>query len=209
MSAAVRLPLRPCSAIYHLIREGEVIYVGQSKDALSRVAYHEHITEADEVAIYPTALAYLDEVEQREIERLSPRLNRAGVKFPYIPRYTEKRIVRAQELAAQEALAREVKAVQSMIAKHSVGNAILMRAEDVSKRLGQSSELTKDDLLRLNLADPTFPRPVQLSPRMLRWVDSEVDAWIAQNLGGAMRREIDTKLERVASHGRPRRLVAA
>lgn len=30
--------------------------------------------------------------------------------------------------------------------------------------------------------DPTFPKPVNLGPRSVGWIESEVDAWIAQRV---------------------------
>jgi hypothetical protein len=69
--------------VYHLVRDGEVVYVGQSINVLSRLGYHP--VPFDEARIYFCAASELDARERADLARLRPRLNVAGVVSHYIP----------------------------------------------------------------------------------------------------------------------------
>lgn len=53
----------------------------------------------------------------------------------------------------------------------------LMRLAEVVERTGR----TKSPLYR-DIAAGAFPAPVHIGPRAARWVESEVDAWIAARI---------------------------
>lgn len=71
------------SGVYHLVRDGEVIYVGQSINVFQRIASHP-VRPADEARIFFCEPDELNERERADIERLRPALNRAGVTWHYI-----------------------------------------------------------------------------------------------------------------------------
>ncbi len=55
-----------------------------------------------------------------------------------------------------------------------VAGECLLPIQDVSKRIG----LGKSKIYEM-VGEETFPRPVRLSPKAVRWKQSEIDAWIA------------------------------
>ncbi len=55
-----------------------------------------------------------------------------------------------------------------------VAGECLLPIQDVSKRIG----LGKSKIYEM-VGEATFPRPVRLSPKAVRWKQSEIDAWIA------------------------------
>lgn len=79
--AELTLP-RQRAGIYHLIRDGRVVYVGQSVNLLARIGIHDY-TQYDAVRFFYCDPAELDEREQADIERLQPALNHEGVTKKY------------------------------------------------------------------------------------------------------------------------------
>ena len=73
------------------------------------------------------------------------------------------------------------------IAPHSQGDALLRRAEVERKiGLGRSAVYARMDP-RHPQYDPTFPKPIAVSgpvnhPTAVRWVESEVEAWISAKI---------------------------
>jgi excinuclease UvrABC nuclease subunit len=63
------------TGIYFLCKERRVIYVGQSRNILSRIDQHAESKDFDSVLIMHTPPDLLDEVEQYWIERIKPKLN--------------------------------------------------------------------------------------------------------------------------------------
>lgn len=71
------------SGVYFLINEvNEIVYVGQSKNVMSRIGSHlgdkNKSPHFSKVSAIPVPLDQLDEVEQRFIQELRPRLNKRG-----------------------------------------------------------------------------------------------------------------------------------
>jgi predicted DNA-binding transcriptional regulator AlpA len=50
----------------------------------------------------------------------------------------------------------------------------LLKPEEVSVKLG----ITKAALPALRLRDKTFPQPIRVSERVLRWDEADIDAWL-------------------------------
>ena len=77
---AVRIPLVRQPAIYFLLKDGAVQYVGQSQNILGRVGAHLRSSDFDEIAFVPVPLSELNAAERRYIAALKPPLNRtAGI----------------------------------------------------------------------------------------------------------------------------------
>lgn len=53
---------------------------------------------------------------------------------------------------------------------------ILLKPEEVSVKLG----ISKAALPALRLRDKTFPQPIKVSPRVLRWDEADIDEWLSQ-----------------------------
>jgi prophage regulatory protein len=49
----------------------------------------------------------------------------------------------------------------------------MLRRKDVEERTGLKRSTIYDHVKR-----GTFPRPIQLGPKVIGWIESEVDAWI-------------------------------
>lgn len=75
---------RDRAGIYHLVRDGVVLYVGQSRNVVARVGGHAY-QDYDEVRIFYCEPEHLNQAEQEHIERFQPLLNRAGRVWPFIP----------------------------------------------------------------------------------------------------------------------------
>lgn len=67
-------------------------------------------------------------------------------------------------------------AVTSMTAQ------VYLSAAQVSARYGLTSD---KNAWRWAKADPTFPKPVKLAPRCVRWKLSDLEAWEASKLEAA------------------------
>lgn len=52
----------------------------------------------------------------------------------------------------------------------------LLKPEEVSVKLG----ITKLALPALRFRDKTFPQPIKVSPRVLRWDEEDIDRWLNQ-----------------------------
>lgn len=52
----------------------------------------------------------------------------------------------------------------------------LLKPEEVSVKLG----ITKSALPALRLRDKSFPPPIKVSPRVLRWDEDDIDNWLSQ-----------------------------
>ncbi|WP_445157598.1 helix-turn-helix transcriptional regulator [Halomonas sp. E14] len=79
-------------------------------------------------------------------------------------------------------------AVAPDIAARNEDELVFLTTQDVIEKTG----LASTTLQRRRESDPTFPKPVVLSrvgnrPRCIRWVKSEVEAW--------MRRQLDNRLD--------------
>lgn len=74
------------SAVYHLVKDGRVIYIGQSANVMSRLGTHE--LQYDFARIFYCEIADLNDTELQHIQRFRPPFNREGVgkKFKPIPR---------------------------------------------------------------------------------------------------------------------------
>lgn len=53
----------------------------------------------------------------------------------------------------------------------------LLRRRQVEMRVG-----LRRSAIYLRLTNGTFPKPIRLGPRSVRWIASEVDAWIAERV---------------------------
>lgn len=62
--------------VYALIRDGQVVYVGQSRHVHARIANHQNDKPFDEVLVCEVAQQDLDDVETFLIAMLNPPLNR-------------------------------------------------------------------------------------------------------------------------------------
>ena len=61
----------------------------------------------------------------------------------------------------------------------------LLRRPEIEQRCG----LTRSTIYRL-MDDDRFPRPVRVGPKAVRWLESDIDAWVASRprTAGADRR---------------------
>jgi len=50
----------------------------------------------------------------------------------------------------------------------------LLKPEEVSAKLG----VTKPALFGIRRRDESFPAPVRVSPRVLRWHEADIDNWL-------------------------------
>lgn len=72
------------SGVYHLIRDGVVVYVGQTENIFARLGGH-RVKDFDDVAFFPCEVSELDTLEEEHLARLRPALNSEGVRKPYRP----------------------------------------------------------------------------------------------------------------------------
>lgn len=75
VSASV--PVGLVAAVYFLIKDDEIIYVGQSIDTWKRIRVHASEKRFDRVALLPCPPELLDSLETAYILELRPRLNYA------------------------------------------------------------------------------------------------------------------------------------
>jgi hypothetical protein len=68
------------AGVYHLVREGRVLYVGQSANCFQRVGswISGAPGEFDSWHFYPCEVSRLNELEREHIEQFDPPLNKAG-----------------------------------------------------------------------------------------------------------------------------------
>jgi len=110
----IEMPRRR-AGVYHLVRNGCVLYVGQSRNLLSRIGGHEW-QRFDEARLFYCDESELHDLEQAHIEALRPPLNRAGVTRPYRiwPHKRTRRLINA--VTDLQRARREVRELQDRIA---------------------------------------------------------------------------------------------
>jgi hypothetical protein len=73
--------------VYHIVRDGVAIYVGQTVNVFSRISSWRsgkfEREDFDHVEFFPCAVEELNALEERHIRELRPRLNVEGVTEPY------------------------------------------------------------------------------------------------------------------------------
>lgn len=75
--------------IYFLIKDNDIMYVGQSVNVLARLGMHEHVKTSDRLSFLPCPSELLRDVESFYIHALRPRLNgqhKTGEMVAPIPR---------------------------------------------------------------------------------------------------------------------------
>ena len=82
--ALKQLPVVKVAAIYLLVSQGKVMYVGQSRNLSRRITGHEQSDACDEVWYVPTPSHSLDARERQFIRALNPPWNRS--RGPSIPK---------------------------------------------------------------------------------------------------------------------------
>ena len=75
-------PPSHCCGVYHLVRAGRVLYVGQSENLMLRIGSHDY-QGYDEVRFFYCGPGELNELERAHIEALLPPLNREGITREY------------------------------------------------------------------------------------------------------------------------------
>lgn len=59
----------------------------------------------------------------------------------------------------------------------------ILRCKQVVERLSLSRSTIYDKLSKVSQRfDPSFPRPVQLGPNAVGWIESEIEAWLQQRI---------------------------
>lgn len=84
---AIVLARYPKEFVYFLLKENEVVYVGQTTNGISRPLSHRRTKEFDDIAIVPCDRRELDRVEQTMIAKYDPPLNKC-------PNHKEKKSVK-------------------------------------------------------------------------------------------------------------------
>jgi len=97
-------PPRARCGVYHLVRDGVVVYVGASRNLLGRIGGHEH-QAVDTVRFFFCAEADLDVTELEHIVALRPPLNTEGVTRPFLGGLSRKRTLYAPLPASAHAKA--------------------------------------------------------------------------------------------------------
>jgi len=109
--ATIKLP-RNRAGVYHLVSGDQVLYVGQSRNLLSRIGCHEW-QRFDEVRFFYCHESKLHDLEEQHIKRLQPPLNREGVTRPYRrwPHKRTRRLINA--VTSSQRARREVRELQN------------------------------------------------------------------------------------------------
>lgn len=150
------------SGVYHLVRDGVVVYVGQSQNVMQRLAAHP--IAYDEARAYLCDPADLNERERADIERFRPVLNRAGVTSPYTGAARPTRAIRVHgELYRSRSTFFRT---HRLIRKGDLRAAGVIRAAD--------------DLDALAIHG--FPAPVAIRAGCPIWDGEQVAAWVEANL---------------------------
>jgi len=76
-------PILQSSGVYFLIKNGSIVYVGQSTDVHARIATHRRDKEFDRVTIIWCPPDSLLKVEAKYIAKFRPVLNRSGYNSQY------------------------------------------------------------------------------------------------------------------------------
>jgi hypothetical protein len=82
------------AAVYFLIADGEVVYVGQTVNLYARIGSHREDKIWDRVLFLPVPREDLDETERRWIARLNPKYNTHPGKGPNPYRIQAARLIR-------------------------------------------------------------------------------------------------------------------
>lgn len=108
----IKIPAKR-AGVYHLVRDGRVLYVGQSRNLLSRIGCHEW-QNFDEARLFHCNESELHDLEELHIARLQPPLNREGVTRPYRrwPYKHTRRLISAVTMLQQAR--REVRELQGL-----------------------------------------------------------------------------------------------
>ena len=84
----INVPESLCG-VYHIIRDGQVVYVGQTVNVFSRISTWRSGKFSDEhfdaVEFFPCEIEELNDLEESHIRQLQPPLNAQGVTSPYRP----------------------------------------------------------------------------------------------------------------------------
>ena len=56
----------------------------------------------------------------------------------------------------------------------------LLRVEDVASAV----KVHRVTVWRLSRSDPTFPKPIKLSDRITRWLESDLEDWVLRHKQG-------------------------
>jgi prophage regulatory protein len=63
------------------------------------------------------------------------------------------------------------------MAEQVLGSSVILRRKQVQSRIGLSRST-----IYLRVAEGTFPRPVSLGARAVGWLESDVEAWVRQQV---------------------------
>lgn len=75
-------PNSPRSAVYFLISQGVIVYVGQTRSLAARIEAHRIDKQFDRVLFMPVPRRQLDWVEASYIDRIRPKYNRLVPRVP-------------------------------------------------------------------------------------------------------------------------------
>jgi hypothetical protein len=151
MSGPQTFLVPPRCGIYHLVKEGRVLYVGQSVNVMTRVgAWLTARLEFDAWHVYACAVGELNDLEREHIQRFDPPLNRGGRtwQFTNVPRLP--RIELFDDMP------------------EAIGATDLQRV---------GLYLKTPELLAL----PGFPAPIGRRHGHLKWGRNQVRAWMRRN----------------------------
>jgi hypothetical protein len=74
-------------AIYALFKDEEIVYIGQSINAYSRIGSHNKDKDFDHFRIMPCLKHRMNNWEEMLIQRYKPKYNKAGLKKSFKPMY--------------------------------------------------------------------------------------------------------------------------
>ena len=74
-------------AIYALFKDEEIVYIGQSINAYSRIGSHNKDKDFDHFRIMPCLKHRMNNWEEMLIQRYKPKYNKAGLKKSFTPMY--------------------------------------------------------------------------------------------------------------------------
>jgi hypothetical protein len=151
----LEIPKARCG-VYHLIRDGVVIYVGQTQNLLARLANHHLYGAADEVEFHPCSAEELDARELADIERLQPAENRAG-KRPanYPPGWPRDEFLTERERRLR--LMVQTRLTDSLVAEARRRVSAGASVEDIAEELGVSPVTVRHAVCGLSWAHVPEP----------------------------------------------------
>lgn len=150
--------------VYHLLRGDTVVYVGQSRNVLSRVATWRTcgVIEFDAYRVIPCALDELNDLEREHIARYTPEHNRAGVDRAYLPyiRYAWERAARTDAQAADIVDGEGVWPGTAICYSTGVANSVRELIEMANRGV--------------------FPKPIgqRMNGKFVYWNRADVAAWL-------------------------------